>query len=144
MTTAKKGDTVHLHYTCTLADGTQFDSSAGREPLAFTVGSGQIIKGLDAAIPGMAVGDKKVVEIPSDLAYGARNPVAQQTVLREHLPAEIPLEVGMVLQMNLPDGQTMAVTVTDMSDDEVTLDANHRLAGKDLTFAIELVAIDPA
>lgn len=141
MTQVKTGDTVKLHYTGTLADGTTFDSSAGRDPLQFEVGSGQIIPGLDKAIPGMAVGDKKVVEIPCAEAYGETNPDACQSIPREQIPADIPLEVGLQLQMQTPTGQVMPVTVVEVTETEVTLDANHMLAGKDLTFAIELVEI---
>ena len=141
MTQVKTGDTVQLHYTGTLADGTQFDSSEGRDPLQFEVGSGQIIPGLDAAIPGMTVGEKKTVEIPADQAYGQPDPNARQSVPRGDIPADIPLEVGLQLQVQTPTGQVMPVTVAEVTEEQVTLDANHPLAGKDLTFAIELVAI---
>ena len=144
MTTAKSGDTVRLHYTGTLADGTTFDSSEGREPLEFVVGSGQIIPGLDAAIPGMEVGEKKVVEVPFAQAYGPRNDDAQQAVPRGQIPAEIPVEPGTQLQMQTPQGQVVPVTVVSSSEEEVVLDANHPLAGKDLTFAIEMVEIKAA
>lgn len=144
MTQAKSGDTVRLHYTGTLTDGTTFDSSEGRDPLEFVVGSGQIIPGLDKAIPGMAVGDKKVVEIPCAEAYGESNPEARQAIPRSEIPAHIPTEPGTQLQMQSPDGQVIPVTVVEVSETEVTLDANHPLAGKDLTFAIELVGIDAA
>ena len=141
MTQVKPGDTVRIHYTGTLADGATFDSSAGRDPLEFTVGSGQIIPGLDAAIPGMTVGDKKTVQVPADMAYGQPDPNARQAVPRAEIPAEIPLDPGTQLQMQTPQGQVLPVTVAEVSDTEVVLDANHPLAGKDLTFAIELVAI---
>ncbi|MDJ0822252.1 MAG: peptidylprolyl isomerase [Paracoccaceae bacterium] len=141
MTQAKTGDTVRIHYTGTLADGSTFDSSAGRDPLEFVVGSGQIIPGLDTAIPGMAVGDKKTVEVAAADAYGQHNPAARQAVPRSEIPAEIPLEIGTQLQVQTPEGQVMPVTVAEVTDTEVTLDANHPLAGKDLTFAIELIEI---
>ncbi|MEC3861408.1 peptidylprolyl isomerase [Mesobacterium sp. TK19101] len=141
MTQVKSGDTVKIHYTGTLADGSTFDSSAGRDPLEFTVGSGQIIPGLDKAIPGMTVGDKKVVEVPCAEAYGESNPEACQPVPRSNIPDDIPLDLGMQLQMQTPSGQVVPVTVVEVTETEVTLDANHPLAGKDLTFAIELVAI---
>lgn len=142
MSAAKSGDTVGIHYTGTLADGSTFDSSDGRDPLQFVVGSGQIIPGLDKAIPGMAVGDKKVVEIPCAEAYGAINPDNRQAIPRDQLPDDIPLELGLTLQMQSEDGQhAMPVTVVELSDTEVTLDANHMLAGKDLTFAIEIMSI---
>ncbi|TDK50584.1 FKBP-type peptidyl-prolyl cis-trans isomerase [Antarcticimicrobium luteum] len=141
MTTVKTGDTVRIHYTGTLKDGSRFDSSEGREPLEFTVGSGQIIPGLDSAIPGMATGEAKTVEVPCDEAYGPVNPDARQAIPREGIPDDIPLEVGSRLQMQTPDGQAMPVTVIATDEATVTLDANHPLAGQDLTFAIELVEI---
>ncbi len=141
MTQAKAGDTVAIHYTGSLADGSQFDSSEGRDPLRFTLGSGQIIAGLDAAITGMSQGEKKSVTIAATEAYGDHRPEAVQAVPRAQIPAEITLEVGGGLQVQTPDGQTIPVTVTSVTDEEVTLDANHPLAGKDLTFAVELVEI---
>ena len=144
MTQVKPGDTVHIHYTGTLRDGTTFDSSEGRDPLQFEVGSGQIIPGLDKAIPGMEVGDKKTVNVPCDQAYGPLNPEMRQAVPREGIPADIPLDIGTQLQMQTPEGQVMPVTVVDVDEAQVTLDANHPLAGKDLTFNIELVGIDQA
>ena len=141
MTQAKAGDTVAIYYTGTLADGSQFDSSEGRDPLRFTLGSGQIIAGLDAAITGMSQGEKKSVTIAAAEAYGDHRPEAVQAVPRAQIPAEIPLEVGGGLQVQTPDGQTIPVTVTSVTDEEVTLDANHPLAGKDLTFSVELVEI---
>jgi len=141
MAQVKLGDTVRLHYTGTLADGSVFDSSEGRDPLEFTVGGGQIIPGLDKAIPGMEVGDKKTVEIPADEAYGPVQPGARQTLPRADFPKDIPAEEGLQLQMQTPDGQVLPVTIVAVTDEEITLDANHPLAGKDLTFAIELVSI---
>ncbi|MBU0860688.1 peptidylprolyl isomerase [Loktanella salsilacus] len=144
MTTAKQGDTVRIHYTGTLNDGTVFDSSTGRDPLEFEVGSGMIIPGLDVAIPGMTVGDTKTVNIAADQAYGPVNDQARQAVPRADIPADIPLEVGVQLQMQTPDGQVVPVTVADVNETEVTLDANHPLAGKDLNFDIEIVEIKAA
>ncbi len=144
MTQVKSGDTVAIHYTGTLADGATFDSSQGRDPLEFTVGSGQIIPGLDKAIPGMEVGHKKVVDVPADEAYGQADPNARQAVPRADIPADIPLDIGTQLQVQTPTGQAMPVTVIEVTDEQVTLDANHPLAGKDLTFAIELVEIKAA
>ncbi|MEJ6403661.1 FKBP-type peptidyl-prolyl cis-trans isomerase [Yoonia sp. 2307UL14-13] len=144
MSQAKNGDTVRINYTGTLDNGETFDSSAGREPLEFVLGSGQIIPGLDAAIPGMAVGDKKVVNVPCDQAYGAVNEQARQAVPRGEIPPNIPLEPGTRLQMQTPQGQMVQVTVADVSEDEVTLDANHPLAGQNLTFDIEIMGIDAA
>ena len=142
MTEVKAGDTVRIHYTGTLSDGSVFDSSEGRDPLEFEVGSGMIIPGLDVALPGMTVGDKKKVEIDSVDAYGPINPEMQQAVPREGIPADIPLEPGTQLQMQTPDGQAMPVTVLAVTETVVTLDANHPLAGKDLTFDIELVSVN--
>ena len=144
MTQVKTGDIVHIHYTGTLNDGTTFDSSEGREPLTFEVGSGQIIPGLDSAIPGMTVGDKKTVNVACDDAYGQMNPAMRQDVPRADIPAEIPLEVGSRLQMQTQDGQVIPVTVAAVEEESVTLDANHPLAGEDLTFNIELVKIGEA
>ncbi len=144
MAEIKDGDTVRIHYTGTLLDGTVFDSSDGREPLEFVVGSGQIIPGLDVALPGMAQGEKKTVNIASDDAYGPVNPALRQDVPRDAIPDEIPLEVGLQLQMQTPQGQPMPVTVAEIRDAEVTLDANHPLAGKDLKFDFEIVSFDAA
>jgi peptidylprolyl isomerase len=144
MSQAKSGDTVRINYTGTLTNGETFDSSEGRDPLEFVVGSGQIIAGLDVAIPGMAVGDKKDVNVPCAQAYGDKNPDARQAVPRDQIPAEIPCEVGTQLQMQTPQGQVVPVTVVEVSETEVTLDANHPLAGEDLNFAIEIVGIDAA
>lgn len=144
MTQVKTGDTVALHYTGTLRDGALFDSSEGRDPLEFVVGSGQIIPGLDAALPGMMVGDMKQVQIPCEDAYGPINPEMQQAVPREGIPDDVPLEVGTQLETQTADGQAMPVTVIASDEATVTLDANHPLAGKELTFDIELMRIDPA
>lgn len=142
MTEVKTGDTVRIHYTGTLLDGSTFDSSDGRDPLEFEVGSGQIIAGLDSAILGMVVGDKKTVNVPCDQAYGPINPGYQQAIPREGIPDDIPLEIGTQLQMQTPEGQPLMVTVMEVSEATVTLDANHPLAGKDLIFDIELVSIN--
>ncbi|TCP62317.1 peptidylprolyl isomerase [Rhodovulum bhavnagarense] len=141
MTQVKPGDKVRIHYTGTLADGTTFDSSQGREPLEFTVGSGEIIPGLDKALPGMSAGDRKTVEIPCAEAYGVHDPDACQAIPRAQVPDDIPLDPGTRLQLQSPDGQVMPVVVTKVTEEQVVLDANHPLAGKDLTFAIELVSI---
>ncbi|MBW4982757.1 peptidylprolyl isomerase [Mameliella sp. CS4] len=141
MTQVKTGDTVRIHYTGTLTDGSTFDSSQGRDPLEFTVGSGQIIPGLDKAIPGMTVGDKKTVQVPAEDAYGETNPEARQDVPRAEIPDDIPLDLGTQLQVQAQGGQVLPVTVVAVTEEVVTLDANHPLAGKDLTFDIELVEI---
>ncbi|PWR03112.1 peptidylprolyl isomerase [Meridianimarinicoccus roseus] len=141
MAEVKAGDTVHIHYTGTLNDGTTFDSSEGREPLSFEVGSGQIIPGLDNALPGMTEGEKKTVTVASADAYGPVNPEARQPVPREEIPDHIPLDLGTQLQVQTAEGQTMPVTVAEVTEDTVVLDANHPLAGQDLNFDIELVKI---
>ncbi len=141
MTAAKAGDSVSIHYTGTLDDGTVFDSSEGRDPLAFELGSGQVIKGFDDGVTGMTVGEKKTVNIPCENAYGPVNEAMIQDVPRAQIPDDIPLEVGLMLQMQSPDGHVLPVKVANVTDDTVTLDANHDLAGKDLTFALELVSI---
>lgn len=142
MTEAKSGDTVRLHYKGSLDDGSVFDSSEGREPLEFTVGAGQIITGLDEAIPGMKVGEEKTVRVEAENAYGPHNPSARQSVPRANIPDTVPLETGLQLQAQTENGQTIAVTVVDFNDQEVVLDANHPLAGKALTFEIQLAAIN--
>ncbi|MDG1431766.1 MAG: peptidylprolyl isomerase [Paracoccaceae bacterium] len=141
MTQAKSGDTVRIHYTGTLDDGSTFDSSEGRDPLEFTLGSGQVIPGFDVGVTGMKIGDKKTINIPCVEAYGELDPNARQDIPRDSIPADIPLDIGTQLQMQAPDGQAMMVTVAEVTDENVTLDANHPLAGKDLTFALELVSI---
>jgi len=138
---AKKGDTVKVDYTGTLADGTQFDSSIGKQPLQFTVGAGQMIAGFDAAVLGMKVGEKKTVTIPAAQAYGAVDQSLIFSVERSKLPANINPVVGMKLQMSRTDGSTVVVTVKEINETSVVMDANHELAGKDLTFEITLVAI---
>ena len=141
MSTAKSGDTVIVHYTGTLDDGTQFDSSQGRDPLQFTLGAGQVIAGFDEAVDGMAVGDTKKVTIPADQAYGPHRPEMVQEVARGDIPDHIELSEGMQLQASQPGGQPVVLTVTSFNEETVTLDANHALAGKDLTFELELVAV---
>jgi peptidylprolyl isomerase len=142
MSQAKTGDSVKIHYTGTLDDGTQFDSSDGREPLSFTLGSGQVIPGFDKAVDGMAVGDSKSVNIPAEDAYGPHQPQMVQDVPLSALPADLTPEVGMGLQAQGPDGQVANLVVTSVQDDSITVDGNHPLAGKALNFDIELVSID--
>ncbi len=141
MSEIKQGDTVRIHYTGTLLDGNIFDSSEGREPLEFVVGSGQIIPGLDSAMPGMTTGEKKRVEIACVDAYGPINPAMRQAIPREGIPDDIPLDIGTQLQMQAPDGQALPVTVVEVDEATVTLDGNHPLAGQDLIFDIEVVSI---
>ena len=141
MTQATAGCTVSIHYTGTLDDGSTFDSSEGRDPLTFQMGEGQIIQGLEAALEGMAVGETKTVTIPAEQAYGPRHAEAVQDVPRDMIPDHIPLDLGTSLQLHTPNGSMMPVTVTAVTDEAVTLDANHPLAGQALTFAVEVVEI---
>ncbi|MFY9245853.1 MAG: peptidylprolyl isomerase [Roseicyclus sp.] len=141
MTQATAGCTVSIHYTGTLDDGSTFDSSEGRDPLTFQMGEGQIIQGLEAALEGMSVGEKKTVTIPAEQAYGPRHAEAVQDVPRDMIPDHIPLDPGTALQMQTPNGAMMPVTVTAVTDETVTLDANHPLAGQALTFAVEVVTV---
>lgn len=144
MTQAKSGDTIRIHYKGTLASGEVFDSSEGRDPLEFTLGSGMIIKGLDDAIYGMIVGEKKVANIPCADAYGEVHPQARQAVPRSEFPDDIPAEVGTQLQMQSPEGQVIPVKIVEVTETKITLDANHPLAGEDLTFDFEITGIDAA
>ncbi|MEE4163659.1 MAG: peptidylprolyl isomerase [Woeseiaceae bacterium] len=141
MSQAKPGDTVKIHYTGTLDDGTQFDSSSGRDPLEFEIGSGQVIPGFDKAVEGMSVGESKSVRIEPADAYGRHHDQLVQTVSRDALPENIAPEVGMRLQSQNPDGQVIELTVTEVNDDTITVDANHPLAGQALNFDVELTAI---
>jgi len=141
MTQAKEGDSVKIHYTGSLDDGTVFDSSAGREPLGFTIGDGKVIPGFEEAVIGMSRGEKKNVNIPAEKAYGPRNEQLVMAVPRSQFPPDIKPEMNQRLQMGAPDGQIVIVEVVGISDDSVTLDANPSLAGKDLCFDIELVEL---
>jgi peptidylprolyl isomerase len=141
MSTAKKNDTVKVHYTGKLTNGEVFDSSRDREPLEFTVGGGQMIAGFDAAVDGMALEEKKEVTIPSAEAYGERNEQMIQEVPRVHLPEDMKPEVGQTLVASGDQGQQMHVVVTEVKDEHIIVDGNHPLAGQDLVFEIELVEI---
>jgi FKBP-type peptidyl-prolyl cis-trans isomerase 2 len=141
MSKAKKGDNVKVHYKGKLTSGEQFDSSEGREPLAFTVGAGQMIKGFDEAIPGLAVGEKKTINIAPENAYGAINMEAIIEFPKTNIPPEMNLEVGMRLQLQNDAGHPIPVVVIEVKEEAVILDANHELAGKELVFDIELVEI---
>lgn len=141
MSQAKSGDTVKIHYAGTLDDGTEFDSSAGREPLEFALGGGQVIPGFDNAVDGMTVGESKTVTIPAEEAYGERHDQLIQQVPKTSLPEDMKPEVGMQLQSQSPDGQMMNLVVTEVEDESITVDANHPLAGQTLTFALELVEV---
>lgn len=142
MAQAKDGDTVKVHYTGKLEDGTVFDRSAEDDPLQFTVGADEVIRGFDQAVVGMSPGDRKTAEITAKDAYGTRRDDLMMEVDRSDFPDHIDPTVGEQLQLQQPNGRGVVVTVTDVSDSSVTLDANHPLAGKDLTFEIELVDID--
>ncbi|NBC49146.1 MAG: peptidylprolyl isomerase [Gammaproteobacteria bacterium] len=141
MSEAKTGDTVKVHYTGTLTDGTQFDSSRGQEPLEFTLGQSQMIGGFEEAVVGMSQGENKTVTIPSTEAYGERNESMVQQVPRSAIPPEIELAPGLMLQAQGPDGETLRFTVADFDEESVTVDGNHPLAGRDLVFELELVEI---
>jgi FKBP-type peptidyl-prolyl cis-trans isomerase 2 len=141
MSQAKSGDTVKVHYTGTLNDGTRFDSSQGDEPLEFTLGGGNVIPGFDAAVVGMALGESKTVTIPADEAYGPRQDHLTRDVPRGAIPDDIELAEGMVLHAQGPQGQTLSFTVISFDEEAVKIDGNHPLAGQDLTFALELVEI---
>ena len=141
MAPAKNGDTVRIHYTGKLEDGTVFDTSDGRDPLEFTLGDGQVIPGFEEGVLGMSSGDSKTVTIPSENAYGPRREEMVSTVNRDQFPPDITPEVGQQLQMQRPDGERMRVTVVEVSEETVTFDANHPLAGKNLTFEISLTEI---
>ena len=141
MATAKSGDTVHVHYTGSLSDGTVFDSSRERDPLTFTVGAGQVIPGFNSAVEGMNVGDSSTVTIPAAEAYGEYRDDFVINVKPSDIPEEITPEVGMDLQLHQQDGGAIPVKITAVTEEQITLDANHPLAGKDLTFEIELVEL---
>ena len=139
MKQATAGDTVRVHYTGTLEDGSTFDTSKDRDPMEVNLGSGQILSGVEDALIGMAEGDTKKVTLAPDDAFGDRNPELVQNVGRSTIPAEIPLEVGAVLEATNETGNPMHLVVLEFNDEDVTLDANHPLAGKALTFELTLV-----
>jgi FKBP-type peptidyl-prolyl cis-trans isomerase 2 len=142
MSIAKSGDTVKVHYTGTLNDGSEFDSSRQRDPLEFTIDSGQVIAGFNEAITGMSVGDSKSVTIPANQAYGVHNPEMVQDVPRSAIPSDIELHEGMILSARNPEGRNLNFKVVEFNDEQVKVDGNHPLAGEDLTFQLELVAIN--
>ncbi|MGM0506122.1 MAG: FKBP-type peptidyl-prolyl cis-trans isomerase [Bacteroidota bacterium] len=141
MSKVKEGDTVKVHYTGTLNDGSVFDSSEEREPLEFKLGEGQLIPGFEKAVTGMEKGDSVEVTIPSDEAYGETRDDLVISVPKSDMPDEIEPAVGMQLQVNQPDGQPIPVRVTAVEEENIQLDANHPLAGEDLTFKIDLIEI---
>ena len=142
MKQAQAGNTVLVHYKGTLPDGQLFDSSEGREPLSFELGSGMVIKGFDDGVTGMEIGDKKTVHIPNADAYG---PINEEMIIdfpRNQIPDDVPLVVGETLNMHQEgNGQVMQVVIREVTDEHVILDANHPLAGQDLIFELELVGI---
>lgn len=142
MAQVKKGDTVKVHYHGKLTNGETFDSSAGREPLSFEVGSGSVIKGFDDGVTGMTIGEKKTITIPADEAYGQPNDEMIIDMPKDRFPQDMEVQVGTPLMMSNAEGQQFQVIVTDIKEDSVTLDANHPLAGKDLVFDLEVVEIE--
>lgn len=138
---AKAGDTLRIHYTGKLDNGTVFDKSEGRDPLEFTVGNGDIIPGLDRGVVGMEVGETREVTVAPEEAYGPRIEGQVQSVPREAIPDDIPTEIGTQLNVQMKDGSNVSVVVSGASDSHVELDANHPLAGKTLTFDVTLVEI---
>lgn len=144
MQQAKSGDTVKVHYHGRLTDGSTFDSSSGREPLEFEVGSGQVIRGFDVGVSGMSVGEKKTIQIPVEDAYGHKDENMMVEFPKSNFPKDLNPEIGMSLNMTDNSGQVIPVVIAEVNDDSVILDANHPLAGQDLIFDIELVEIEPA
>jgi len=141
MSAAKTGDTVKVHYTGILEDGTQFDSSRGSEPLQFTLGGGRILPGFEIAVEGMIVGGTKTIYLPAEDAYGPYREDLTQEVPRSVIPGDIELAEGIILHAQGPDGQTLHFTVVNFDDQKVKIDGNHPLAGKDLTFELELMEL---
>ena len=141
MQQVKSGDTVKVHYHGRLTDGSTFDSSEGRDPLEFQVGSGQVIKGFDEGVTGMEIGQKKTIQIPADEAYGQKNDEMIVQFPKANFPPDLNPEVGMQLTMTNGSGQVIPVTILEVAEEHVVLDANHPLAGQELIFDIELVSI---
>ncbi len=141
MKSANVGSTVKVHYTGKLDDGNVFDSSREREPIEFTIGQGQLISGFENAVVGMAAGDTKTIKISSNEAYGTHRDELVINIDRARLPQNIDPKEGLCLNLRNPDGGTLEVTITSVDETSVTLDANHPLAGKDLTFEIELMEV---
>ncbi|MCG8341217.1 MAG: peptidylprolyl isomerase [Chlorobiales bacterium] len=141
MPEAKQGDTVKVHYTGKLDDGSIFDTSAEREPFEFTVGTGAVIPGFEQAVIGLQPGESTETTIGADNAYGPRSADLVTEVKREQLPPDLEVSVGQQLQVSMQNGQTAVVLVTDVTDASIIIDANHPLAGQNLSFSIELVEI---
>jgi peptidylprolyl isomerase len=136
-----KGDIVKIEYTGTLADGKEFDSNVGKDPLEVEVGAGQVIKGFDEALVGMEKDEEKTVTIPAKEAYGERDDQLEQDLPKEKLPKDIPFQKGVVLKFKHKDGRTFMALVKDVKEDSVLIDLNHPLSGKDLTFKIKVLEI---
>ena len=141
MQQVKSGDKIKVHYHGRLTNGETFDKSEGREPLEFEVGSGMVIKGFDDGVTGMAIGDKKTINIPADEAYGLKNPEMIIDMPKDRFPKDMEIEVGMPLSMSDGQAQQFQVVVAEIQEAVVILDANHPLAGEDLVFDLELVEI---
>ena len=141
MSQAKSNDKVTVHYTGTLADGSEFDSTREAEALEFTLGDGQLIKGFDDAVTGMKIGEVKTVTIAAVEAYGEPNEEMVFDIERSQFAEDVTPELGQRFQLDTPDGQQIIVTITEIDGDQITLDANHPLAGQDLTFELELMSI---
>ncbi|RDH47982.1 peptidylprolyl isomerase, partial [Mastigocladus laminosus WC112] len=139
---AKLGDTVKVHYTGKLDDGTVFDTSVEREPLQFSIGEGLVIPGFEQAVVGMTPGESKRTNIPADEAYGPYRPELVMVVDKERIPTDVSIEVGQMLQISQSNGKAIPVVVTEVSDSQITLDANHPLAGQELIFDIQLIQIN--
>jgi peptidylprolyl isomerase len=141
MTEVKSGDVVRIHYTGKLEDGTQFGTSVGEDPLELRVGAGQVISGLDERLEGMTVGEKETVTVPVEEGYGERDERQVEVLPRSAIPENIELSVGGMLQAQTQDGRQIQLVVTDFDESQVTVDANHPLAGHELTFEIEVLEV---
>ncbi|MCW7754998.1 peptidylprolyl isomerase [Desulfobotulus sp. H1] len=141
MRKAEKGDQVQVHYTGTFPEGEVFDSSAGKEPLRFELGGGQMIPGFDAAVHGMAVGEKKTITLPPEEAYGPSNPELVAVYEKSLFPEGMELEEGMLLESRMEDGTVIPIRIAAIDGENVTVDANFPMAGKTLVFNLELVSI---
>jgi len=141
MALAKAGDTVQVHYTGRLDDGTMFDSSVGGEPIEFVLGAHHVIPGFEEGVTGMEVGETKTILIPSDQAYGPHMDEMVLTIPREQVPPHITLGLGEMLELSQPSGEALTVRITELTEAIVTLDGNHPLAGEDLTFDLQLASI---
>jgi peptidylprolyl isomerase len=141
LATAQQGDTVHVHYTGRLDDGTVFDSSQGREPVLFVLGKGEVIPGFEKAVEGLAIGEQTTVKIPPEEAYGPRSDELVLNVSHDVFPDDVTPAIGQRFEMSSTDGGRTPVVVTEVSDDSVQIDANHPLAGQHLNFELELMKI---